>query len=172
MRVHTVNNLYSVYDKIDYDIYDIIFLIMMDHYYDPGYIADEITEETAYNIIINSKFIIKFREQKLIIEKILNYYPVYNKFDEYLKDITMEIINDEIKRNGSLGSTMLFSVYSYTPLYNKMVKRIVNDMRIVNIKKYIIPIQQKYKEWYYKPEGVGYNILRDKFYGSNIVKKT
>ena len=145
---------------------------MMDYYHEPGYIAGEIKEETATNIIINSKFIIKLREQKLLTEKILNYYQEYNKFDEYLKDITMKIVNDEVKKNGSLGSTMLFSVYSYTPLYNKMVKRIVNDMRIVNIKKYIIPIQQKYKEWYYKPGGVGYNILRDKFYGNNIVKKT
>ena len=144
----------------------------MDHYYEPGYIAHEITEESALNVIINCKLIIKLRDQKLIIEKILNYYPEYNKLEEYLKDITMEIINDEIKKNGSLGSIMLFSTYSCSRLRNKMEKRVINDISIVNIKKYIIRIQQKYKEWYYKPGGVGYNILRDKSYGSNIVKKT
>ena len=67
---------------------------------------------------------------------------------------------------------MLFSVYSYTKLNNKLIKKIVDDMNVVNLIKYINPIQQKYKEYYYRPDGPGYINLKKKFYDSNIVKKT
>jgi hypothetical protein len=113
----------------------------------------------------------RLKTMPLITNKILNYYTEHNSLQEYLKSITNIIIDDEIKIHGSLGSPMLFSVYSYSKLNNKLISKIVDDMNIVNLIKYIVPIQQKYKEYYYKPDGPGYNILKKKFYTSNIVKK-
>ena len=144
----------------------------MDNSYEPGYISHEISKESARDIIINCKFIMQLKTMPLITKKILNYYKVYNSLKEYLKDSASTIIDDEIKINGSLGSPMLFSVYSYKKLNNKLISKIIDDMNIVNLIKYINPIQQKYKEYYYKPDGPGYNILKKKFYNSNIVKKT